>query len=79
MRRTITKRMERNRMRYRYDTGSIIDTQTGEILTDITIRNRLNKQEQELQHIKNTIKEQYNNERTQIGKNTLKQLIEAIQ
>jgi len=71
--------MERNRMRYRYDTGSIIDTQTGEILTDITIRNRLNKQEQELQHIKNTIKEQYNNERTQIGKNTLKQLIEAIQ
>jgi hypothetical protein len=66
-------------MRYRYDTGSIIDTQTGEILTDITIRNRLNKQEQELQHIKNTIKEQYNNERTQIGKNTLKQLIEAIQ
>ena len=66
-------------MRYRYDTGSIIDTTTGEILTDITIRNRLNKQDTELQHIKNTIKEQYNNERTQIGKNTLKQLIEAIQ
>ena len=66
-------------MRYRYDTGSIIDTQTGEILTDITIRNRLNKQDQEIQHIKNTIKEQYNNERTQIGKNTLQQLIEAIQ
>ena len=66
-------------MRYRYDTGSIIDTQTGEILTDITIRNRLNKQDTELQHIKNTIQEQYNNERTQIGKNTLKQLIEAIQ
>ena len=66
-------------MRYRYDTGSIIDTETGEILTDITIRNRLNKQDQEIQHIKNTINEQYNNERTQIGKNTLKQLIEAIQ
>jgi len=79
MRRAITERMERIPMRYRYDTGSIIDTQTGEILTDITIRNRLNKQDQEIQHIKNTINEQYNNERTQIGKNTLKQLIEAIQ
>lgn len=66
-------------MRYRYDTGSIIDTQTGEILTDITIRNRLNKQDKELQHIKNTINELYQTERTQIGKNTLKQLIEAIQ
>ena len=66
-------------MRYRYDTGSIIDTQTGEILTDITIRNRLNKQDTELQHIKNTINELYQTERTQIGKNTLKQLIEAIQ
>ena len=66
-------------MRYRYDTGSIIDTQTGEILTDITIRNRLNKQDQEIQHIQNTINELYQTERTQIGKNTLKQLIEAIQ
>jgi len=71
--------MERNRMRYRYDTGSIIDTQTGEILTDITIRNRLNKQEQELQHIKNTIKEQYQTERTDLGRSVLKQLMEAIQ
>jgi len=66
-------------MRYRYDTGSIIDTTTGEILTDITIRNRLNKQEQELQHIKNTIKEQYQTERTDLGRSVLKQLMEAIQ
>ena len=31
------------------------------------------------EYIQNTIKEAYNNERTQIGKNTLKQLLEAIQ
>ena len=33
----------------------------------------------EQKNIENTIKEAYNNERTQIGKNTLKQLLEAIQ
>jgi len=66
-------------MRYRYDTGSIIDTQTGEILTDITIRNRLNKQDTEIQHIKNLITEAYNTERTELGKSVLKQLMEAIQ
>ena len=33
----------------------------------------------EKKNIENTIKEAYNNERTQIGKNTLKQLLEAIQ
>ena len=33
----------------------------------------------EMNHIKQVIKEAYNNERTQIGKNTLKQLMEAIQ
>jgi hypothetical protein len=30
-------------------------------------------------HIKNTIKEMYNNERTALGKSVLKQLLEAIQ
>ena len=30
-------------------------------------------------HIKNIIKEMYNNERTELGKSTLKQLLEAIQ
>ena len=33
----------------------------------------------EQKNIENIIKEAYNNERTQIGKNTLKQLLEAIQ
>ena len=31
------------------------------------------------EYIQNTIKEAYNNERTQIGKNTLKQLLEQLQ
>ena len=39
----------------------------------------MNEFHEENTHINNTIQEQYNNERTQIGKNTLKQLIEAIQ
>jgi hypothetical protein len=33
----------------------------------------------EQKNIENMIKEAYNNERTHIGKNTLKQLLEAIQ
>ena len=33
----------------------------------------------ENEHIKNTIQEAYNNERTHIGKSVLKQLMEAIQ
>ena len=33
---------------------------------------------EENQHIKNTIKEAYNNERTQLGKSVLKQLIQNI-
>ena len=45
--------------------------------------NELNDENKELkeenQHIKNTIKEAYNNERTQLGKSVLKQLMEAIQ
>ena len=43
------------------------------------IANKLNELYEENTHIKNTIKEAYNNERTHIGKNVLKQLIEAIQ
>ena len=39
----------------------------------------LNELHEENQHIKNTIKEAYNNERTQLGKSVLKQLIEEIQ
>jgi len=40
---------------------------------------KLNELHEENQHIKNTIQEAYNNERTHIGKSVLKQLIEAIQ
>ena len=39
----------------------------------------MNELNDENKHIKNTIKEAYHNERTHIGKNTLKQLMEAIQ
>lgn len=41
--------------------------------------NRLNELEDENQHIKNTIKEMLDNERTEIGQNVLKQLMEVIQ
>lgn len=58
--------------RYRYDTGSVIDQSTGEILSEKQVVNRLNRYE-------NMIKEALANERTQIGKNVLKQLLEAIQ
>jgi uncharacterized protein (UPF0335 family) len=51
--------------------------------TCCTRLNRLEEENKELkeenQHIKNTIKEAYNNERTQLGKSVLKQLMEAIQ
>ena len=39
----------------------------------------LNALHEENQQIKSTIKEAYENERTQIGKNVLKQLLETIQ
>ena len=39
----------------------------------------LNELHEENTHIKNTIKEMYNNERTSLGKSVLKQLLEAIQ
>ena len=39
----------------------------------------LNDLNDENEHIKHTIKEAYNNERTQLGKSVLKQLLETIQ
>jgi hypothetical protein len=45
----------------------------------ISVRDLLNELHDENTHIKNTIKEMYNNERTELGKSTLKQLLEAIQ
>lgn len=79
--------------RYRYDTGCIIDQKTGEILSERQVVIRLNKQDGIIEskreavkfhvdgynHVIQTIKEAYENERTQIGKNVLKQLMEAIQ
>ena len=79
--------------RYRYDTGCIIDQKTGEILTEKQVVNRLNRQDGIIEskrkavkfhvdgynHVIQTIKEMYNNERTELGKSTLKQLLEAIQ
>ena len=43
------------------------------------ITKRLNKLADENEMIRNTINEMYNNERTQLGKSVLKQLLEAIQ
>ena len=43
------------------------------------IANRLNDLNDENEHIKNTIQEAYNNERTKLGQSVLKQLMEAIQ
>lgn len=40
---------------------------------------QINKLADENKHIKQTIKEAYDNERTELGKSVLKQLIEAIQ
>ena len=54
--------------------GTFADAEGVKYIVDL-----LNDLNDENKHIKNTIKEAYNNERTQIGKNTLKQLLEAIQ
>ena len=43
------------------------------------ITKRLNKLSDENEMIRNTINEMYKNERTQLGKSVLKQLMEAIQ
>lgn len=50
-----------------------------EWLTDKEVVDLLNDLNYENEHIKNTIQEAYNNERTQLGKSVLKQLLEAIQ
>ena len=43
-----------------------------------SVTDELNALHEENTHIKNTIKEAYNNERTQLGKSVLKQLIQNI-
>ena len=44
-----------------------------------TLQQELQRVEKENEHIKNTIQEAYHNERTQLGKSVLKQLMETIQ
>ena len=48
-------------------------------LTEADMLDMLNELSDENKQIKHIIKEAYNNERTQIGKNVLKQLMEAIE
>lgn len=73
-------------MRYRYDTGAILDNQTGEILTDVMVRNRLNQQDDEIRELREQLKSEHQMlenaiilERTRMGKNSLIQYKEAIQ
>ena len=79
--------------RYRIDTDCIIDQKTGEILTLRKAVNRLNRQDEIIEAKKEavqfhvdgynqviqTITEAYKTERTQIGKNTLKQLLQSLE
>ena len=44
-----------------------------------TVCDKLNEVAEENEQLKQTIQEAYNNERTTLGKNVLKQLLEAIQ
>lgn len=73
-------------MRYRYDTGAILDNQTGEILTDVMVRNRLNQQDNEIRELKEQLKSEHQMlenaillERTRMGKNSLKQYQRTIE
>ena len=82
-----------NEKRYRYDTGSIIDQKTGDILSERQAVNRLNRQDilietkkeqikfhvEGYNQLKQTIEEAYKNERTALGRSVLKQLLETIQ
>ena len=51
-------------MRYKYDTGNIIDQEKGELLTEIQVRNRLNQQDTLIKTQKQDINEltQLNNQ-----------------
>ena len=79
--------------RYRYDTGSIIDQKNNEVLTVRQAVNQLNRQDGIIEAKKEavqfhvdgynqviqTIQEAYKTERTQIGRNVLKQLLESLE
>jgi hypothetical protein len=62
------------------DAGTLIDMQTRNTYDYVTdVCPVLNQLSEENKQIRNIITELYQTEKTQIGKNTLKQLIEAIQ
>ena len=45
--------------RYRLDLGSIIDNETGQILSEIEVRNRLNKYDEENKRLKKESQRRY--------------------
>ena len=62
------------------DAGTLIDMETRNMYElAYEVVDLLNELNDENNHIKQTIKEAYQTERTQIGRNVLKQLMEAIQ
>jgi len=61
------------------DCGTLIDTYNRNTYDYVTeVAPLLNQQYEENIKVKQLITEAYNNERTQIGRNTLKQLLEQI-
>ncbi|HIH34891.1 MAG TPA: hypothetical protein HA255_00415 [Methanosphaera sp.] len=61
------------------DNGFIIDYESEQkVLNLYDVVDVLNELNDENTHIKNTITEMYNNERTELGKSTLKQLLNNI-
>ena len=81
--------MTENKRFYVDKSGDFRDKQTGSIIVDFgysfngmecrMILDLMNELNDENNHIKQTIKEAYQTERTQIGRNVLRQLLEAIQ
>ena len=57
--------------------GNVIDN--GRMLGYADVVDLLNELNDENNHIKQTIQEAYNNERTAIGKNVLKQLLQSLE
>ena len=55
------------------------DNSTGNCVFDVEITELLNELNDENTHIRQTIKEAMESERTQIGRNVLKQLLESLE
>ena len=63
---------------YLYDGETVISHFNDPLHRD-EIVDLLNQQHEQIQQLKQTIREAYTNERTQIGRNVLKQLLERIE